>query len=182
MTHIASIPMSTDPSQLLRRLSPPIDPAASNRQRRASFDAADFDGLLDVAMSRAWASDRPVKSGSLSGDEALDREQTARLAAAVDTAEMSGFDRALVLLDGRGLIVDVESREVVRELLGGEAAQRIDVDGAVMAAGDEQNTATTRPAYPSAGWRRAELLAPHETADHGSVQDENDPDATRATG
>jgi len=124
-----------DALRLLQRLNPPVRPMAARAGDRpiAPSESRGFDDLLSIIASGEAASGRAVTAGAADQQSPLTSEQLERLASAADAAEGAGFRRALVLLDGRALVLDTPSRQVTEELRGSETARAIDVDGAVHA-------------------------------------------------
>jgi hypothetical protein len=133
--------MTNDPTFLLRQLSPAVLPASVPAAApRPPLDGLGFDELLRQARGGGLESGRDV-AVAYRPAEALTRGQLDRLATAADLAEASGAERALVLLDGRSLLLDVPARALRGELAQGAA----EVDIALVAGGAE------RPLpYPSA--------------------------------
>ncbi|MCC6660871.1 MAG: hypothetical protein IT437_08295 [Phycisphaerales bacterium] len=102
------------------RHAPKVDPA------RASV-GAEFASLLERARKGDLSSGLPVSIARGSPIE-LTPEQLARVAAATDRAEARGGTRALVLVDGMALRVDVAARQVLErvDLASGLALTGID--------------------------------------------------------
>lgn len=94
-------------------------------------------------------SDRPVELGFSPGDE-LSEEQMERLAAATDLAQRRGARRAVMLIDGRGLVMDVAGRRIETELDSGAGMIIEGIDAAVYVAGDEE-ALDGPPRMPDAG-------------------------------
>lgn len=88
----------------------------------------DFESLLRDAESGLLRSGRGVDVAPESTLE-LTAEQLERVAAAADRAEAAGADRAVVLLDERALVVDVQTRRVTGEIdvASGEPVTGVDV-------------------------------------------------------
>lgn len=105
--------MAADPVQLLRSLSgvAPARPSLDVAAGRDAVAGPAFADLLAKAKSGTLASDRPVTIDPIS-DLTLSDEQSARLAAAADRLEAAGVRNALVVLDGKKLILDVHQRQV----------------------------------------------------------------------
>ena len=129
--------MTTDPNILLRQLEPAVRAtyaAAPSSRPSAPLEHQPFDELLAKAAQGRIASGRPV-SVQLAAGEPPTAEQLARLASAADVAEAAGAARALLLMDGRGLVLDVPTRTLSAEL-SAEAASRVTgLDAAVFVAG-----------------------------------------------
>lgn len=128
--------MMDKPTQLLRRLEPPVRPAYAGEgmtRRRLPLEANSFDELLAL-VSDGWVlSDRAVTLEFVADHELTD-EQMTRLAIAADVAEESGAARALMLIDGRGLVLEVSDRSLVSELTDDQASQLAQLDAAVYVA------------------------------------------------
>ena len=125
--------MTSDPTFLLRQLSPAVLPAAvAAGAPRPPIEGQAFDELLRQARAGAIASGRDL-AVAYRPAEALTRGELDRLAAAADLAEASGAQRALLLLDGRGLLLDVGARTLTGELSGGA----VNVDIALYAGGEQ---------------------------------------------
>jgi len=103
---------------LLRRLGSGVRPdGAAPARARPPVDQAAFAALLQQARAGALGSGRPV----LVGPEAqlvrpLREQERAQLAQALDAAQAAGARRLLALLGERPMLLDVESRQLVREL------------------------------------------------------------------
>lgn len=82
--------------------------AASNSQ---NLQGADFGALLEQARSGNVESGVPIRVPKHLGLQ-LDQSQNDRLAKAMDQADMQGAGRALVLMDGMALTMDVGTRTV----------------------------------------------------------------------
>jgi len=105
-----------DPKALLRKLLPAGAPSRTTGPR-PSIETSGFEELLLLASSGEIGSGRPVQVPPSAGvDPPLDDAQIERLGAAADRAEAAGSRRSLVLLDGRGLVLDVAGRRVEHEL------------------------------------------------------------------
>jgi hypothetical protein len=77
----------------------------------ASVEGSDFASLLRQAREGEVSSGRPVTLARGAGVN-LSADQLQRLAAAADRAEAEGATRALVMIDGQALRLDVTTREV----------------------------------------------------------------------
>lgn len=100
--------MSTGPVDLLRLLA-----SGTQGPDRAPRQAGEltFERLLEMARSAGPAGGAPVRISPAAGVE-LSEAQMARLARAADRLEEAGATRALVILDGRALSLDVATRTV----------------------------------------------------------------------
>lgn len=81
---------------------------ASNSQ---NLQGADFGALLEQARSGQVESGVPIRVPKHLGLQ-LDQSQSDRLMKAMDQADMQGAGRALVLMDGMALTMDVGTRTV----------------------------------------------------------------------
>lgn len=106
--------MTTSGAELLRLLAAGTsrDPAGSGA---ASLAGTDFAAVLDAAGSRVTPSGRTVSVAKEAGVN-LSAEQIARLSAAADRAEAAGAKRAVVLIDGQTLQLDVLAREITAKV------------------------------------------------------------------
>ncbi len=134
--------MAADSAHLLRRLEPAVRPAFATppppQRPQPPLEGQSFDELLALAQQGSVRSGRAVHWGEASGggwgaDPAspIDEQQLARLSAAADVAEAAGARRALMLIDGRGVVLDVANRTLVAELADDGAARAVKVDAAV---------------------------------------------------
>jgi len=127
--------VSADASDLLRLLGSgvrPVDGARRAAPAAADVSKGDFASLL--ARAGELAAGRPVDLAPDVGARLeLTADQKSRLAEAVDRAELSGVRRALVLLDGQELVVDVADRIVLFDEAMGEQGLVSKIDGVVRA-------------------------------------------------
>jgi hypothetical protein len=137
--------MTIDPGQLLKRLEPAVRPAAAPSTGRAAstpLERQEFDELLTLVASGSLHSDRVVTiDANAELDDELDEGQMKRLAAAADVAEASGARGAVMLIDGRGIVMDVPQRAVTGELSASSSTRLIEIDAAVYVAGDDEEEA-----------------------------------------
>lgn len=96
----------------------------------AATDGA-FDDLLVLASRGELRSGLPVTPSAVTGP--LSEDDLARLSEAADTAEAAGFERAIVVLDRRHLILEVSTRRIIDEPESEGSTRTIRVDGAVLA-------------------------------------------------
>ena len=144
--------MTIDSNILLRQLEPAVRPAyagAPSTRPAAPLEHQPFDELLARASEGLIASGRPV-SAQFAATEPFTGEQLARLSAAADLAEAAGATRALLLMDGRGLVLDVPTRTLAAELSADAASRVTRLDAAVFVAGDGAES-TTVPLSPPGG-------------------------------
>lgn len=139
-----------DAAQLLRRLTPAVN-AGARAAVPTLFESRGFEDLLAQALNGTVRSERDVRC-ACELQPPLDSSQLARLSAAADRAEAMGATRALMMIDGRGLEVDIAARAVMSELRAGDAGQLLHIDAA-MVVGDEASATTNaqRRGLPFAG-------------------------------
>lgn len=150
--------MRTDPFHMLKRLDPPVRPMSSGRSPSAPLESRGFDELLTLVARGEAHSALPVAS-ALADDAALSAEELARLGEAADLAEAAGFGTALVLLDGRSLVLDVAARRVTDDLADA-TTRTIALDGAVRIVTEEE--ISIGPRDP-----RTALMPPAVASRHG---------------
>jgi len=117
-----------DPTFLLKQLEPAIRPAYLGppaSRPTAPLEQQPFDELLASAKAGRLASGRSVSTAH--EGEPISPEQLQRLAVAADRAESSGAQRAVLLLDGRALVLDVATRTISEELSASSAMEKIDM-------------------------------------------------------
>lgn len=128
-------------TDILRRLEPVGAPHAPLRTgrgapRRTGLEQSDFRTLIELVESSVPRSHLPV---ALPGGFDLTAAQRDRLALAADEAAAFDARNALVLLDGRPLLLDVHAREVTEEVQAKGERDRIltDIDTFIVSsAGD----------------------------------------------
>jgi hypothetical protein len=107
--------MTNDPASLLRALGSGIRPAGldASRSQAASglVEGASFQQMLREASDGQVSSDRPIRVSRHAGVD-LTPSQLNRLAAAADRAEAAGATKALVMIDGMVLQMDVGLRTI----------------------------------------------------------------------
>ena len=129
--------MTTDPTILLKQLEPPISPAYAHGtvgRPRLPIEQTPFDQLLAQVRQGSVLSGRRIEV-DFAMSPALDETQMRRLGMAADLAEASGARRALMLVDGRGLVLGVSDRSLQAELAA--ATPVAGIDTAVYVGGDE---------------------------------------------
>lgn len=156
--------MRTDPFHMLKRLDPPVRPVSSGRSPNAPLESRGFDELLTLVARGEAHSELPVSS-ELTGEHALSEAEQARLGEAADLAEAAGFATALVLLDGRSLVLDVAARRVMDDLADA-TSRTIALDGAVRIVTEEDTSIGPRDP-------RAALMPPAVASRHGFDQRES---------
>ncbi len=159
--------MSIPPSILLNLLSSGVRAVSGVAPSRApSPGASDFSSMLGKARAGELSTGLPVTIARNAAIELSD-DQLSRLAQAADRAESAGARRALVLMDGRAIEIDIATRQVSREHplgdspvitgidamidLGGHAGTPGAEDGSAQAAG----FSTARPGLDPARWNRS---------------------------
>jgi hypothetical protein len=133
--------MPIQPSILLKRLEPAVRPMSASRAE-APRGEVEFESLLQLVSSG-----EPVGGAVQASGKELDEGQQKRLAAAADLATAHGFDRVIVMLDGRSLLLDVRERAVKEEVKAGHEAGLVQVDAVVHAA-DPNAAPPQRPLGP----------------------------------
>ena len=139
----------TDPTLLLKQLEPAVRPAYLGpppSRPTAPLEQQPFDELLASAKAGRLSSGRAI-STAYEG-EPISPEQLQRLAIAADRAESSGAQRAVLLLDGRALLLDVATRTVSMELSASSALEKVDTALYVPTESEQTNT---RPLGPPGG-------------------------------
>ena len=139
----------TDPTLLLKQLEPAVRPAYMGppaSRPTAPLEQQPFDELLASAKAGRLASGRAVSTADVG--EPISPEQLQRLSIAADRAESSGAQRAVLLLDGRALMLDVPTRTISAELSALSAMEKIDT--AVYVPTESEQT-DTRPLGPPSG-------------------------------
>ena len=140
---------------LLKLLSPSAPNSTGIAPERV--EGADFSTLLKQARAGEISSGLPVKN-TVRGLE-LSADQLQRLALAADRAEAQGATRALVLIDGMAVKLDVSVREItgVADLRSGSVLTGI--DAVVSMHGADGSTPQVLPVpRQSAGLGNASLL------------------------
>lgn len=121
--------MSAAPLALLKLLLPGIGGASTGApsSRATTASGPDFAALLSRAQQGEVSTGLPVRVGRGCGVTLTD-DQLSRLAIAADKAEAQGATRAIVLIDGQALRMDVGVREVTgrADLFGGAVLTGID--------------------------------------------------------
>lgn len=111
--------MTTNPGDALRLISPAGARPAASSPRPATGPAAASGGEFADLLARAAAgeiiSGAPVTIAR-GLDLSLTDDQLARLSLAADRAEAEGLSTALMIIDGKSLLMDVRSRTILREV------------------------------------------------------------------
>ena len=143
--------MTSDPLQLLKQLEPVVRPAwagGAGPQPIPGVEHERFEELLARARQGRIESGRTVSADYQTG-EALTSGQLTRLSAAADLAEASGAQRAMLLMDGRGLLLDVAGRRLTGDLSTDDASRFVNLDAAVYVPGENEETAAAPVAPPT---------------------------------
>jgi hypothetical protein len=111
---------------MARALSP--QPSQANKPK----STADFEAMLKLAGEGKVSSEQGVQISGRAGVE-LTPEQLARVAQAADRAEAAGFSTALVLIDGKALKLDVQTRQIQGTFDAQTSARTAQFDGVVTA-------------------------------------------------
>lgn len=137
--------------------------ALSTHPAKADIATAGFAELLGLAKSGDVSSGREV-SIDPGLDVDLTPDQRKALAEAADRAEAAGLNRALVMIGGRALVLDVASRSVTAAADLSSPTVLSQIDGVVSAATkDGQGAALLMPPASAIGNRSlAQVLAPSE--------------------
>lgn len=99
---------------------------------KASATGVDFASLLDQARAGKIASNVPVRLGDGVRVD-LNAEQLQRLSVAGDQAEAQGAGRAVVLIDGMALSMDVATRTITGQIDMARGGTLTGVDAVVVA-------------------------------------------------
>ncbi|GJM19104.1 MAG: hypothetical protein DHS20C14_13170 [Phycisphaeraceae bacterium] len=106
----------------------------------AQADGPGFAALLHAARAGELGSGMPVEIEPALRLE-LTEEQTARLEKAADRATSEGADRAVVVLDGKALVLDVEGRRVIDAKAIDEIGALTNIDAVIGAAVPKEDDA-----------------------------------------
>lgn len=104
--------MSANSIQLLRQLSSGVRPPGVSAAPKPDVAQASFTDLLKKAQSGELVSKTPVTLAS-DAEISLSDDQLARLSFAADKLEAAGVRTALISIDGKKLLLDVSSRQVL---------------------------------------------------------------------
>lgn len=163
--------MAADSLHLLRQLEPIVRPAYADAQPgkgTVPLEQQPFGELLASASAGLIESGRPVTAHAQATGR-LDPAQLSRLASAADRAEAAGARQALLLVDGRGFVLDVANRQITAELSADSPATMFHLDTAMYVAGDGDAGSVPLPppggVAPPAVARQLEAAAnrPHES-------------------
>lgn len=126
-------------NQLLKRLEPPVRPAYAGEgavRPAPPIEGRSFGDLLTLVSDGSVSSGRHVTLAFTPRAE-VSEAQLARLGPAADVAEAHGAGRALMLIDGRGLLLEVASRQLLAELSERDSDTILTLDAAVYVAGED---------------------------------------------
>jgi hypothetical protein len=109
--------MMIDAVQLLRKLTPPIRPVTGRGadDPAAPLEDRSFGELLALVADGEVRSQCPV-SLDFEPRTPVSDDQLGRMSGAADMAAAHGAEKALMLIDGRGLVLDVTGRTLIAEL------------------------------------------------------------------
>lgn len=129
--------MTIDPTRLLQQLEPAVRPGASPTRAagpRPSIESQSFAQLLEIAGRGELASGLEV-AVRFDAQPPLNASQLDRLSQAADQAEAAGAARAMLVIDGRHLLLDVADRALIAEVSPAQRSHVLaPVDAVVMAA------------------------------------------------
>jgi hypothetical protein len=157
--------MTTSGTDLLKLLGGLAAPGAGSTPAGSASPtgSVDFASLLQRAATGEATSGRPVSIAKGAGVD-LTEDQLSRLAAAADKAEAQGATRALVLIDGKALTIDIAVRQVTGAAdLGAGVLTGID---AVVSVPGKDAAVSARPSH--AGMSGEALLRALTTTRHDS--------------
>lgn len=152
--------MVINPNHLLKRLEPSVRPSyvgGGEDRPRLPLESQDFNEMLAL-VSRGKVKGRPVEIG-FEMNPLPDEQEQQRLSAAADMAEAAGANTAMLLLNGRGLLLDVGDRTLTAELSAGATSPIAKIDVAVYVAGEE-DIASGKPLEPGRGLPGAGMPPP----------------------
>lgn len=123
----------------------------------ARVEGGDFASLLQQARAGMISSGREVRIPPNAGVN-LSADQLTRLAAAADRAEAEGATRALVLIDGMALRLDVTMREITGVADLSQAGVVTGVDAVISVPAPTTDTAPTPLPWSGAALNNPSLL------------------------
>jgi hypothetical protein len=150
--------MSLNPVQLLRSLGAGLRPASVPDQPAAPrlTEGPGFEQLLRDAQGGEISSGLPVRVSSQAG-VSLSPTQLARLSDAADRAEAAGAARALVMIDGMALTMDVGLRTITGQADASSTKVLNGIDTVVTVA-NESGPIPGQAPLPGPGAQNASLL------------------------
>lgn len=138
--------MTIDASQLLRQLEPAVRPGTAPSRPgkgQATLENQSFNELLSLASKGSIHSGRQVNC-NCDVNEPLESEQIDRLSAAADRAEATGAQKVLMLMDGRGFVMDISQRTIEAELsVEHQASIFKNIDTAIYVPADDEHPQST---------------------------------------
>lgn len=128
-------------SEILRHLEPVARPAAAARPgpgRSGDLEHGDFHTLIATAQQEIVRTNRPVR---VPEQIVLTAQEQSRLERAADAALTHDSSSALVLLDGRPLLLDVRERSITEEVRAAGSSDRIltDIDTVIISGAVESD-------------------------------------------
>lgn len=142
--------MTTTSTDLLRSLGSGVRPAGTKVESgAAAIEGLRFQDLLDKANSGEIGSGVPVRIAGNAGVKLTD-SQLQRLSAAADKAEAQGAARAVVLIDGMALTLDVPVRTVTGMADTGSTGVLAGIDAVITVAPESAPQAQRPLPLPSA--------------------------------
>ena len=146
--------MALSAAQLLKGLEPAVRPIPlappHATSARATFESQSFGELLALAKSGGIDSGREVQL-SFDAQPPLEQAQLDRLAQAADRAEAAGAQHALMMIDGRSFVLDVESRTLTAELSHASPVQAVNIDTVLFVENQDSSQGTVSLPLPSVG-------------------------------
>ncbi len=127
-------------AQLLKLLEPAVRPSIAppvSQKVQGSFESQSFDQLLAQAKKGSVHSGRQLEV-ACECQPPLEPSQLERMADAADQAQAAGAKRALLMVDGRGFVLDVASRSIVAEATADQAKSIQKTDAVVFVPADVQ--------------------------------------------
>jgi hypothetical protein len=131
--------MTLNAAQLLNQLEPAVRPGvapARSGAARGALETQSFEQLLSMASRGQVDSGRQIET-VVELEPPLDPAQLERLAAAADQAEAAGSRRALMMIDGRAVVLDVRSRSIVGELNANASQPITGIDAALFVGSED---------------------------------------------
>lgn len=163
--------MSTLSSDLLRLLGSQAVPGVapgSSAASPANSGGIDFATLLHQAQAGKLASGREVTIGRSAGVKLSD-DQIKRISAAADLAESQGATRALVMIDGMAIKLDVSMREVTGMVDLKKTGVLTGIDAVVEVPSSEGASAASTSSAEAAGSSLLKALASRVSARSGKA-------------
>jgi hypothetical protein len=130
--------MVVSSAQLLKNLEPAVRPGTlvpPSGRPSAPFEGQSFDQLLALASKGKIESGRSIEL-TFDAQPPLSPAQLENLSKAADQAEAAGAKQALMMIDGRNFVLDVESRTLTAELSPATPMQVVNIDTAISVTDD----------------------------------------------